>query len=595
MTLEIALVLAVTLGAVALFVSDRLPVDLVGLLVMATLLTLGLVTPEEGVAGFSNTATVTVGAMFVLSAALVKTGAVNALGALLDAVGRRNWWLGALGLMLVTAALSAFVNNTAVVAIFMPVVLSVSQRLGTSPSRLLMPLSFASMFGGVCTLIGTSTNILVSSIAERNGEPAIRMFELAPIGLIFCVAGLAYMLTVGIRLIPDRRADEDLTESFGIGRYLTEISLTPEAGAVGERLMDWGPFRDGKLDVLEIRRASGRLVLPLPDIRLSVDDTLRVRGGLEEIRGLHQAKGVTVRPNAGWNDAALSSEDCELVEAVVAPNSRLEGRTLGEARLRERFGASPLAVRHREKLLHESIESAVLAGGDVLLLEVQKIGLERLFRDPAFVFITRVPGLERLGGRALLGGAIVVATVAIAAAGWAPIVVTSVVGCVALIVAGCLTLDEVYEAIQWRVIFLLAGVLTLAAAMERSGTAALLAQGLLNAVGDRGPRMIVAALFFGATMLTNVMSNNATAALLTPLALAAAVTLDIDPRPLLITIALAASLSFMTPVGYQTNILIYGPGKYRFSDFLKVGTPLNILLCILGTIFIPVFFPFSRR
>lgn len=589
---DMLVVLVLVLVAVALFASEKLPIDLVALIIMATLLLSGIVSPGEGLLGFSNTATVTVAAMFVLSAGLFKTGAVSYAGILLSRIGRRSPWLALVPIMLVVGALSAFINNTAAVAVFLPVVLGVARATKCSPSKLLMPLSFASMFGGVCTLIGTSTNLLVSAIAERYGEPPLEMFEFTRLGLIFATAGTVYMLALGVRLIPERRRDEELVEAYGMGEYLAEIVLLPEAKSVGKPLSEAPIVRDLGLEVLEVRREGERLTLPRPVLFLKAGDVLRVRCDVAKLKKLQERTGVKFRPELHLQDADLESEDTLLVEAVIAPNSQVEGRTLKQIRFRDVFGATALALRHRDKLVHENLEDVRLHSGDVLLLDVKRDHLDQLKRENVFVLVSEL-GLPEFRKQKLLPAiAIVAAVVTTAALGFVPIVVGATAGCILMVLAGCITLEEAYDAIDWKVIFLLAGVLTLGAALEKTGAAQLISDFMISTVGAWGPVALVASFYLLTSILTELMSNNATAALLGPVALVAAETLGLSPRPFLMAVTFAASSSFLTPVGYQTNTMIYGPGQYRYTDFLRVGGPLNLMFWILATIFIPRFWPF---
>jgi di/tricarboxylate transporter len=591
MSLEVIVVLVLVVVAVALFASERYPVDLVALMLMATLLLSGIVTAEEGISGFSNTATVTVGAMFILSAGLFKTGVVNAMGGWVVRMFKYNFWVALAFTMVVAGGLSAFINNTPVVAIFIPIMLGVARDMKLSVSRLLMPLSFAAMFGGTCTLIGTSTNILVSTIAERYGQPAFSMFEFAPLGLIFFGVGTFYMITVGVRLIPERKPEGDLTEEFGMGDYITEIVLKPDARSVGQTVANCALVEEVGVEIIEVRREGKHLRLPARRMKLLSGDVLRVVGNVEKIRKLQERQGITLKAEAQLKAKDLESDETMLVEAVLAPNSKLEGKTLKQVRFRDVYGATALAIRHRGTLMRENVNTTRLRAGDALLIEARTEEVERLRDDAAFVVVSEV-GLPTFRRKKVLPAlAIVTGVVATAALGVFPIVVSAVIGCVLLVLAGCITLEEAYDAIDWKVIFLLAGALTLGVALEKTGAALFISQMLLSIFGTFGPVAMVAAFYLLTSLLTETMSNNATAVLLAPIAIATAVAMEADPRPFLMAIAFAASASFMTPVGYQTNTMIYSVGQYRFADFLRVGTPLNILFLIIASVFIPVFWP----
>lgn len=589
MTLDMAIVLALVAAAVALFVTEKLRVDLVAMLLMTALMLTGLVTPEEGVAGFANPATVTVAAMFVISAGLSRTGAVAVLGKASAWVFSRNLWAGLVVMMVSVGLLSAFMNNTPVVAIFMPIMLSVASAIRISPSKLLMPLSFASMFGGVCTLIGTSTNLLVSAIAERSGFAPFSMFEFTSYGLVVFGVGTAYMLIVA-RWIPSRREVQDPTREYGMGRYMTEIELLGDARSVGMALAESSIVRELAVEVLEINRGGQRLFLPHGRTLLQAGDILRVICDVDRIKSLAERQGIRLKPRQ--TDNAFSEPDGSvLVEAVVAPGSELVGETLKSANFRSTFGANVVALRHRGAVLHEKLGSTVLLGGDVLLIEVDREHLDILRNHEAFVMISEVAQPEYLRSKALLATLIVGAVVLTAAFGVLPILVGAVAGAVLLVLTGCLQVEEAYHAIDWKVIFLLAGALSLGIALESSGAARLLSELLIRTAATLGPVAVVSAIYLVTTLLTEVMSNNATAVLMAPIAIGAAQILDVDPRPLLMAVTFAASASFATPVGYQTNAMIYGVGKYRFRDFLRFGGPLNLMFWLLATFLIPVFWP----
>ena len=591
MTWEIAFVLGLTVCAVVLFVTEKFSTDIVAILVMIVLLVFRVLTPAEGLAGFANTATVTVGAMFVLSAGMFRSGAVNFVGKALGRLARHSSRLMLFVLMVGVGVLSSFLNNTAAVAILIPVVIVVARRAKTSPSKLLMPLSFASMFGGMCTVLGTSTNILASSIAEQAGLGAFSMFEFTKLGIIFFAVGVAYMMTLGRRLVPDHRGQGDLTTSFGLGDYLTDLVLQTESKSVGHSLASAPLVKELNIDVLQILRGEDTL-RPTPETILREGDVLRIQGDLRTINELKGRAGVTFGMSMNWRDEHLHSTDTRLVEAVVGPSSPLTGKSLTESRLRENYGASVLAIRQHGTLRHGQFENITLMPGDALLIDVPNDQIEHLTQQRVFLVVSRA-GIPRFDWRkASKAVAIVIAVVVVAATGLLPIVAAAATGALMMVLSGCVSTEEAYGAIEWNVLFLLAGMLSLGAAMEKTGASTMLADGMIDSVGGLGPLALLAA-FFGATMLlTEVMSNNATVALLLPIAITTAQAIDVDPRAFMFAVVFAASSSFMTPVGYQTNTMIYGPGQYRFKDFARVGAPLNLIFWALGTLLIPWFWPF---
>ena len=590
MTLEIGFVLLLTIAAVVLFVTEKFSTDIVAILVMVVLLVSRVLTPAEGLAGFANTATVTVGAMFVLSAGMFRSGAVNFVGRGLGRLARHSSGLMLFVLMVGVGVLSSFLNNTAAVAILIPVVIVVARRVDTSPSKLLMPLSFASMFGGMCTVLGTSTNILASAISEQAGLGAFGMFEFTKLGVIFFAVGVTYMMTVGRKLVPDHRGRGDLTTSFGLGDYLTDLILQAGSKSVGRPLASAPLVKDLGIEVLQIRRGEDTL-RPTPETILCENDVLRIQGNLRTINELKDRAGVAFGMSVKWRDEDLQSTDTRLVEAVVGPSSPLAGKSLAESHLRENFGAWVLAVRQHGTLRHSEFENITLMPGDTLLIDVPNDQIEHLTEQRVFLVVSRA-GIPRFNWpKAAKALAIVVSVVVVAATGLLPIVAAAATGALAMVLSRCISTDEAYGAIEWNVLFLLAGMLSLGAAMEKTGASTMLAEGMVNAVGGFGPIALLAA-FFGATMLlTEVMSNNATVALLLPIAITTAHSIDANPRTFMFAVVFAASSSFMTPVGYQTNTMIYGPGQYRFVDFVRVGAPLNLIFWILGVLLIPWFWP----
>ncbi len=584
-------VLALVVVTVVLFVTEKLPIDLVALLVMTILLLSGIVSPEEGLAGFSNSATVTIAALFVVSAGLFKTGALNFVGRVLARIARRNFWLAAIVLMLVVGGMSAFVNHTAVVAMFIPIVIDIARHIKVSPSKLLVPLSFASMFGGVCTLIGSSTNILVNSLAVSYGERPFGMFEFAQLGLLLFGAGVLYLLVIGIRLIPEREA-EDLRKSIVQGKYLTEIVVQPDSDFLGKMLLETPLAQDFDIESLEVYRGKTRLHLPPLEVVLQEGDLLKVRCDVEEIGRLQQLKGIALKSDTVQQSLDVDKEKNLLVEAVVAPNSILVGKSLKQMRFRSFYGANAHAIRHRGTTMRDNVETTILYPGDVLLIEVSPERLDDLLERNAFVVVSEagVPTFRK--NRMLIAVAIVCIIVVCSAVGLVPVVVGMVAGAVLLVMTGCLTLSEAYAAIEWKVIFLIAGVLTLGKAVENTGVAVMIANVLVKTVGAWGPTALVSTFYLLTSVFTELMSNKASAVLLVPIAIATAHALKVDARPLLMAVTFAGSVTFMTPVGHQVNTLIYGPGRFKFTDFLRVGTPLNIIFWVLSTMLIPRFWPF---
>ncbi len=592
MSVDIIIVLVVLTGAIILFTRDKIPVDLTAMIIMASLLVTGIISPEEGISGFSNTATVTVAAMFILSAGLFNTGALNFVGDFLTGMTKKNYLAGLAAMLLIVSVISAFINVTAVVAIFMPVVIRMANRSGISPSKFLIPLSFGALFGGVNTLIGTSTNILVSSIAFQHGLKPFGMFEMTPFGIVILCTGIIYLLFTAKRLLPDRKEAGSLSQEFHLEDYITEVIVLPDSQSVHKEIKNSPLIKDLDLDIIEIHRGVKNKFLPSPHTIIMPNDILRVRCNIEKLKELQTREGIILKSEISFKDLNLNLDESRLVQAVVTSGSRLRGRTIKNINFRETFGATVLAIRHRGILMRENLGNTILIPGDVLLIEVKKDWLPQLRRNDAFVIVSEVNPLKQKKEKIIPAVVILTAVVVAAAVGIFPIVTSAVIGSVLYILFGILTLEEAYRSIEWRVIFLLAGVLTLGIAMEKTGAAGLIASSLLSVLGSFGPRVLLSAFFFLTLVFTNFISNNATAALIVPIAIITADSLGVSSRPFLMAVTFAASLSFATPVGYQTNTMIFGPGNYKFSDFVKIGLPLDILFWILASLLIPEFFPF---
>ena len=590
-----ALTLIVALAAIVLFITEWLTVDLIALLIMVSLVIFGVISPQEGLAGFSNEATLTVAFFFVLSAALLKTGALQQVATGLSGQFRDHPKRATLLLMLFVAVTSAFINNTPVVAVFIPIVGKIAATSRINPSKLLIPLSFASILGGMCTLIGTSTNILVSGIAQTHGYAGFSVFTLAPVGVPLLVIGVFYLSYLGSRLLPDRHPEESLMDTFSLRDYLAEIVILNHPDLADTRIMDSPLVRELDMDIIEIRRGQDVFTLPPGDFRLSAGDTLKVRCDREKIRNLKD--WVRLLDNSGSlrvMGTGLERNNSSLVEMVVTPASEFVGKTLRQVDFRRSYRAVPLAIRQREATLNEQLYRLPLTAGDVILAEVKSHYVAELQRieqrqDSPFILLSSDTLTDFKRTRFYFVIATLFGVVAAATAGVLPISIAALVGVCLLVLGRTLTMAEAYEAIDWKIVFLLAGALSLGKAMSNSGLDVSVAT-LLTGVTAWGPYALVAVLYLITNLLTEAMSNNATAALLAPVAIAAAESLGIDPLPLLLTVSIAASASFMTPVGYQTNAMVYGAGRYRFTDFTRVGAPLSLLCWLLTTILVPFFF-----
>ncbi len=590
MTLEMAVVFAVILAALALFVSERFPLDQVAIAVPVVLLVAGIITAEEAVAGLSSEATVTVAAMLILSLGLVKTGAVGAIGRWARSAPLGGPTARLLVFCLVVAAISPFLNNTAVVVVFIPVFLALAQQAGRSASLYLMPLSFAAILGGTVTLIGTSTNLIVYGMARARGFDALGMFSIAPLGLVYLGVGLTYLFTVGRRLLPDRPGAPELSRKYSVRDFVTELEVLPDSPAIGRDLRDlrWG--EEYEVSVIGILRAEREIWAPVADRRMRAGDILYVRGDTERLLRLARRQRLAT-PAARTARETLHGEETKLVEVLVAPGSPLVDRTLRELRFQQRYDAIVLAVQHHGVPVAGPLADVRLQVGDLLLVHGPAQSLSALADERGVVPLSEVESTAGTRPRALVAVGILVAVVAVAGVGVMSILQAALVGVVAMIFTRCVRLQEVYRELDWMVVFLLAGLIPLGIAMDNTGAAAWMASGIAGLLAEVGPRAVVAAFYLSTSLLTAIMSNSATAVVLTPVAIGTALELGMNPYALLVAVMFGASADFTTPFGYQTNAMIYAPGGYRFLDYPKVGVPLNLLLLGTASLLIPIFWP----
>jgi di/tricarboxylate transporter len=598
MGIDAIIVLIVILVALVLFATEWLSVDLVSMLIMLTLVVSGVISAEEGLAGFSNAATITVAFMFVLSYALLKTGALQRIGPLLSKIFKTNYNLGLLMMIIVIGVFSAFINNTPIVAMFIPVMISVGKMANISPSKLLIPLSYASILGGTCTLIGTSTNVLVSGIAVNSGLEGFSMFYFAPVGLVFLLAGALYIFLFGKKLLPDRRSSTDLNERFGMRDYITQIEILSGSDFIGQRIMDSVIVQEIGLDIIETRRGKSIFSLPAGDFKIEEGDILKVRCNVEKIKELKDRLRVALNTSSvKIGDSDVQEANTTILELVITSDSEFAGKSLREMDFRRRFRAVPLAILHREEVLHENLHDVQLKAGDVVLTEIKSHRVDSLKKmemsqNSPFIILTEEGVIDFDRNKFLIVGSVILSVVALAAFDVLSIAILAAMGACALVLTRTINMRELYSSIEWRIVFLLAGALSLGVAMKNSGLAGLISDSLIDNLGGWGPVAILSGLYITTSLLTELMSNNATAALIAPIAITTAEKLDVSPYPFLIAVMFAASASFMTPIGYQTNTMVYSAGQYKFKDFFRIGLWMNLLYWVLATLLIPLFHPF---
>jgi di/tricarboxylate transporter len=620
-TFKVVVTLLILLAAVYSFVREKISPDLTALLAMCALLITGVLTPWEAFSGFSHPATVSVAAVLVLSAAIEHTGILSLIARrVLVPLGKSEFTL-TVAIMSLIGVISAFINNTAAVAIFIPVVLDVCRRIGVSPSRALMPMSFAATMGGMCTLIGTSTNLVAHEFARSRGLAGFSMFELGKVGLPMLLAGFSYMLFVGRRFLPDKQPDERsaLEED---GNYLVELLVQPGSPWVGREISAANFHRDFDVELAGLVRIGQEVDVNRPGSHYIAGDSLRVRGPLDRVFALAAREGLELhRPenrNGGTATPAakLSTEfdrpqataeastnketsipkpkRLPLAEVVVLTPSGLIGRTLKNARFAERFDTVVLALRRRGDL-RDRPSTTPLRAGDVLLVEGEENSLRVLAETPGFLVIGTPAFPEQRPGKFAITLLTLVAVVAVVSFGLAPIVTAATAGCGVLLLIGCLRPREAYQAIDMSLVFLLAGSLSLGVALEKTGITGLLAKGLTGLSGVTGPFVVLVGFFVISVIVSELMSNSGTVALLGPMALSTAAQMDINPMSLLAAVTFGASAAFAMPIGYQTSMMIYGPGRYRFKDFIRMGIVLDLILAILALWLIPLFWPLFLR
>ncbi len=591
------IVFGIVAVALVLFVWEPIPIDVTAIAVMAALMALGDrlgLTIEQALSGFASQATITVLAMFVLSEGVRRTGVISVLGKrIADRYGDSPFkqLVAVLGL---SGGTAGFINNTPVVAVMIPMVRELSDRTGISPSKLLMPISFAAMMGGTLTLIGTSTNLLASDIYASMGPgfAPFSIFEFTALGVVVLVVGSLYLLLVGHRLIPERiRGREALTDEFEMAEYLTEVTVEPDSRFVGQTVDDALGTLDVDVDIVQLIRGRQAFTEPLSRKEVREGDVLVLRTNREDLVTLIEAEGLRLAPDADdvVEDDTLTADDegleepepQELVEVVVAPDASLIGETLEELAFRQRFDATVLAIRRGGKVIHARMDERRLRGGDTLLVQATENTVRRFTTDRDFVVAASfdLPAYRREKLPLALG--IVAGVVGLAGLGIAPIVLSALAGVVAMVATGCLHPGELYDSVDWNVIILLAGLIPLGIAMTETDAAAFLAGHVVGAAGGAHPLVLLGIFYLLTAGLTNVISNNASVVLLIPVAVDVALATGLSPFAFALAVTFAASTAFMTPVGYQTNLMVYGPGGYRFTDFVRAGAPLQLLLAVV--------------
>ncbi|MCE2522353.1 MAG: SLC13 family permease [Rhodobacteraceae bacterium] len=579
------LVLTVIGVMFALFVSESHPPAVVAITGAAILLATGTLPYQTALSVFSNPAPWTIAAMFVLSGALVRTGALSEFSSWIVRRAETNRLFALAGIAVFVVFASAFVNNTPVVVVLIPVVMHLARRIRVSASKLLIPLSYMSILGGVCTLIGTSTNLIVDGVARDAGLEPFTLFEITPLAIILAAFGTVYLVVAGRFLLPDRETLGELLRDRSSMRYFTEMVIPEGSSLVGRNPREVDLFSNEKARIIDIVRDGTRFAEDHADMRLKEGDRVMLRTAATEVLGLRESGGMLTA------DMVSSRESCT-VEVLISPRCRMVHKTIGSVDLTGRYGIYVLAVhRPREVVSIGQINNLEVSIGDTLLIEGVPSDIRRFAAEQDVSEIAEPEARSYRRSKAPVACIALGALVILAALGVAPILTLAIIAVAVVLLTRCIDVEEALSSVDGKLMALIFSMLAVGAAMNSSGAVALIADFVAPLLLGLHPVLVVWAVYMLTSVLTELISNNAVAVVMTPIAIGVAAALGVDPRPLVITVMVAASASFATPIGYQTNTLVYGPGGYSFADFIKVGLPLNLCIGILTSLLVPLFWP----
>lgn len=590
------LVLGILTGAIILFVSEKIRADVVAMIVLAALVLTGLVPIEQAFSGFASPAVITVWAVFIVSGGLTRSGVADTIARLVMRFAGPNPIRLIILIMVGVGLMSAFMNNIGAVAILLPAVISIARETNTAPSKFLIPLAWGSLMGGNMTMIGTPPNILASGILESYGnlEP-FQFFDFMPMGIIVLATGIVYMLLIGRRLLPQRTSGAELSQSYQIQDYLTEVRILEDSPLIGKTVKEADLDNQHGLNVIHIHLCcqDSETATPTSEHRLEPGDELHIEANAEAI--LQATESLKLVPVPDREIQPLEDEPSrsafELAEVVLSPKSSLNGKTFKEIDFRSRYGLSVLALRHQSQLLYSRLAEKPLSFGDSLLVQGPVENIDRLRSDINFLLLDMPEQELRRVNKAPIAIFILLGVLMVVSTSLLHVSIAMFIGALLMVLSGTLTMDEAYRSIEWKAVFLIAGMLPLGLAMESTGTAQLIADQIIRFIGDQGPLAVMMGIYIMTGLLTEVMSNAAATVLAVPIAIDAAVGLGADPHSYVMAIVIAASTSFLMPIGHQVNVLVYGPGGYRFFDYTKVGVWLNLLLLIMTAIFLPIIWP----
>ena len=592
MNIEIIIVLLILSLGFFLFIKEYFSIDVTALIILSSFFGLGYLTPSEAVSGFSNPAVITIGLLFILSSAIQKTGLLEYIVVTINRLVHSSKTIGLAAYYFTISIASSLINNTAIVAIFMPITIRLAHNYHVSPSKMLIPLSYAAILGGTLTLVGTSTNLLVNSIyMSYEGSQPLGMFEFLKYGSIILVIGTVYLLFIAPRLIPSRTTTSSLTKSYHLGGYLTEMKVRKGSVLVGKSCFDRSINQNYDVTVLDIIREKKHIVKDIRRTILKEGDILFVRGTLENFLRMKEVEGVALLTDEKLTQSELEQEDNELVECLLTDDSGLVGKSLMSTNFRQIYGAFILAIRREGDIFRKKIAHMKLRAFDTLLVYGPSKKIASLSDGGNFIVLGKVQA--RLIKEKFWWVSIYVVLISIifAAIGYIPIMKGAFLSVVILLSLKIITAQESYQSIHWQVIFLIAALIPIGIVIQKTGTADWIGNNISNFIflfsSELQPYVLLATIYFITMILTEISSNVATAIIMVPIAIAVSNQLGLEPRPFVFTVAFAASSSFITPIGYQTNLMVYGPGGYKFSDYIRVGLPLSLILFVSAVLIIP--------